>query len=55
MSVYKVTKPLVSYSDIVKRGNVANAKKCKPEAITGSVAKVVSGKNSQRCQKIKSA
>ena len=47
MSVYKVTKPLVSYSDIVKRGNVANAKKCKPEAVTGNVAKVVDGKNSQ--------
>ena len=45
MSVYKVTKPLVSYSEIVKRGNVANAKKCKPEA--GNVAKVVGGKKSQ--------
>ena len=47
MSVYKVTKPLVSYSNIVKRGSVANAKKCKPQAVTGNVAKVVGGKNSQ--------
>ena len=47
MSVYKVTKPLVSYSDIVKRGSIANAKKCKPQAVTGNVAKMVGGRNSQ--------
>ena len=51
MSVFKVTNPLISYSDIVKRGNVANAKKCRPETVTGNVVKLVSGKNSHVCGK----